>query len=309
MRAVGVSGFQAAPELVEVSKPEPGPGQVLVKVEAGGLNPVDWQIADGVMPGVPELFPLVMGVDFAGRVESVGSGVSRFAVGDAVFGQHFPGGGFAEYVAVPEEGAIARAPESIELKTAAALPTAGMTALDILHQAKVRGGESLLLVGAAGGVGTFLTQLASARDVRVIAVTRGDESVRMGLFGAAVTVDASAESVVDRLERDEYPEGVDVLVDLVSGDAEAFQANAAMVHDGGVALTTRYVTRSGDVRGIENIAFELRASADLLESLAEEVDSGRLKVSVEAEVPLEQAPQAVARNRAGGARGKTIIRP
>jgi NADPH:quinone reductase-like Zn-dependent oxidoreductase len=277
-----------------------------VRVEAAGINPVDSIIAAGAY-GRPPL-PLVMGVDFAGRVESVGPGVSRFSAGDAVFGR--ASGTYAEHVVVDETGPVAAAPEAVALKTAAALPTAGSTALGILERAGVRGGESLLLIGAAGGVGTFLTQLAAARDVRVVAVTRGDESVRMGLFGAAVTIDATAESVPDRITRDEYPEGVDVLVDLVSADPEAFAANKRLVHDGGVAISTRgAVSEHGAVQsGVEEVAFVVRPGADVLTALAKEVDAGTLKVSVDAEVPLEQAPQAVARILAGGARGKTIVK-
>ncbi|GAA1978814.1 NADP-dependent oxidoreductase [Catenulispora subtropica] len=306
MRAVGVKEYGTTPELLDVPKPTPGPGQLLVRVEAAGINPVDSIIAAGVY-GKPPL-PLVMGVDFAGRVEALGAGVSRYAVGDAVFGR--AQGTYAEYVVVDETGPVAAAPDAVELKTSAALPTAGATALGILERAKVRGGESLLLIGAAGGVGTFLTQLASARDVRVVAVTRGDESVRMGLFGAAVTIDATAESVPDRMERDEYPEGVDVLVDLVSSDKAAFAANKKMVHDGGVAVSTRgAVSEHGSVQsGVEEIAFLVEPTAEVLAALAKEVDAGTLKVFVDAEVPLEQAPQAVARIQGGGARGKTIVK-
>ena len=306
MRAVGVKDYGATPELLDVPKPAAGPGQVLVRVEAAGVNPVDAILASGVH-GRPPL-PLVMGVDFAGRVEAVGAGVTRYTAGDPVFGR--AAGTYAEYVVVDESGPIGPAPDAVELKTAAALPT-GLTALGILDAAEVRGGESLLLIGAAGGVGTFLTQLASARDARVVAVTRGDESVRLGLFGAAVTIDTSAEDVADRVRGDEYPQGVDVLVDLVSADGEAFEANKKLVHDGGVAVSTRGATRErGSVQsGVEEIAFRVQPSAELLAALAKEVDGGTLRVFVEAEVPLEQAPQAVARIQHGGARGKTIVKP
>jgi NADPH:quinone reductase len=306
MRAVGVKDYGATPEMLDVAKPVAGPGQVLVRVEAAGMNPVDAIIASGAV-GRPPL-PLVMGVDFAGRVEAIGQGVTRYAVGDAVFGR--AAGTYTEYVTVDENGPLAPAPDALELKTAAALPTAGLTALGILEAAKVRGGQSLLLIGAAGGVGTFLTQLASARDARVLAVTRGDESVRLGLFGAAVTIDATAEDVASRIRGEEYPEGVEVLVDLVSKDPEAFEANKKLVHDGGVAVSTRGATRErGTVQsGVEEIAFRVEPTAETLAALAKEVDAGALRVFVEAETPLEQAPQAVARLQHGGARGKTIIK-
>jgi NADPH:quinone reductase len=307
MRAVAVREYGAAPEVIDVAKPDPGPEEILVRVEAAGLNPVDALIASG-MVGAFDL-PLVLGVDFSGRVEAVGGEVGRFAVGDAVFGKAPYGTGtYSEYVVVPGAAPVAPAPEAVELKTAAALPTAAMTAMAILERAEVRGGESMLVIGAAGGVGTYLTQLASARDVRVVTVTRGDESVRMGLFGAAVTIDASRESVRDRMTHDEYPEGVDVLVDLVSDNPADFRANAALVHDGGVAVTTRGAAQGLGERGVEEVNLHFEATPDLLAAVAKEVDGGTLRVYVESEVPLEGAAQAVARNRAGGARGKTIIK-
>jgi NADPH:quinone reductase-like Zn-dependent oxidoreductase len=308
MRAVGVREFGTAPEVIDIARPDPGPEEILVRVEAAGLNPVDGLIASGAV-GAFDL-PLVLGVDFSGRVEAVGGDVGRFSVGDAVFGKAPYGTGtYTEYVVVPGGGAVVPAPDAVELKTAAALPTAAMTALAILDRAEVRGGESMLVIGAAGGVGTYLTQLASARDVRVLAVTRGDESVRMGLFGAAVTIDANRESVRDRVSRDEYPEGVDVLVDLVSDNPADFRANAALVHDGGVAVTTRGAAQAHAERGVEEVNLHFEATSDLLAAVAKEVDSGTLRVYVESEVPLEGAAQALARNRAGGARGKTIIKP
>jgi NADPH:quinone reductase len=307
MRAVGVKDYGATPELLDVPKPAAGPGQVLVRVEAAGVNPVDAIIASGAY-GRPPL-PLVMGVDFAGRVETVGEGVTRYAVGDPVFGR--ADGTYAEYVVVDETGPLSPAPDAVELKTAAALPTAGLTALGILDAAGVRGGESLLLIGAAGGVGTFLTQLASAREARVVAVTRGDESVRLGLLGAAVTIDADAADVADQVRRREFPQGVDVLVDLVSQGPEAFEANKQLVRDGGVAVSTRgAASEHGEAHsGVKELAFLVQPSAKQLAALAGEVDGGTLRVCVDAEVPLEQAPQAVARIKHGGARGKTIVKP
>ena len=307
MRAVGVRDYGATPELLDLPKPAAGPGQVLVRVEAAGVNPVDLAIAAGAF-GRPPL-PLVLGVDFAGRVEAVGPGVTRYSPGDPVFGR--AAGTYAEYVVVDEAGPMVAAPDAVELKTAAALPTAGMTALGILDAAEVRAGESLLLIGAAGGVGTFLTQLAAARDARVVAVTRGDESVRLGLFGAAVTVDATTQDVARRIRGEEYPQGVDVLVDLVSADPQAFEANKDLVHDGGVAVSTRGATREhGEVQsGVEEVAFVVQPSAELLAALAKAVDGGSLRVFVEEEVPLAEAAGAVARVAGGGARGKTIVKP
>ncbi|AVZ74197.1 NADP-dependent oxidoreductase [Streptomyces lunaelactis] len=312
MRAVAVKAFRADPELIQLPKPEPGRGEVLVKVEYAALNPFDWRAADGVLEGrVPHVFPLVMGTDFAGRVDVVGPGDNRFRVGDAVFGQAgrppVGTGTYAEYVTMPQDAAIAFVPDGLPLRTAALLPTAGMSAAQILEAAGVRAGQSLLVVGAAGGVGSYLTQLAAAGGVRVLAAVRGDEQRRMSALGAAVTVDTTAQDLAAAV-RDACPDGLDGLVDVVSADAGSFAANAALVRSGGRALTTRSVLDPARLpAGVEGVDFHLRASSALLDTLAAAALDGSLKAPVDAELPLEKAPDALAQSRAGGARGKTVF--
>ncbi|NUK59002.1 NADP-dependent oxidoreductase [Streptomyces lunaelactis] len=312
MRAVAVKAFRADPELIQLPKPEPGRGEVLVKVEYAALNPFDWRAADGLLEGrVPHVFPLVMGTDFAGRVDVVGPGDNRFRVGDAVFGQAgrppVGTGTYAEYVTMPQDAAIAFVPDGLPLRTAALLPTAGMSAAQILEAAGVRAGRSLLVVGAAGGVGSYLTQLAAAGGVRVLAAVRGDEQRRMSALGAAVTVDTTRQDLAAAV-RDACPDGLDGLVDVVSADAGSFAANAALVRSGGRALTTRSVLEPARLpAGVEGVDFHLRASSALLDTLAAAALDGSLKAPVDAELPLEKAPDALAQSRAGGARGKTVF--
>lgn len=205
MRAIAVSAFRADPALVEMPKPEPEAGEVRVRIEYAALNPCDWQAAQGSLDDglAPRVFPLVVGVDFAGRVDMIGSGGNRFRVGDQVFGRvtgpASGAGTYCDYVSVPQDSAITLVPDGLPLRTAAALPSAGMTAAEILEIAVLRGHESLLIIGAAGGVGSYLTQLASARDVRVLAAVRGDERKRMAALGATVTIDTT-----DRPSRRRY---------------------------------------------------------------------------------------------------------
>ncbi|MFF3689208.1 NADP-dependent oxidoreductase [Streptomyces sp. NPDC002187] len=312
MRAVAVKEFRAEPELIQVPKPEPGEGEVVVKVEYAALNPVDWQMADGALDGrAPHVFPLVMGVDYAGRVDVVGPGDNRFRVGDAVFGQAarppVGAGTYAEYVAVPQDGPITYVPEGVDMRTAAMLPTAGMTAAQLLAVAGVSSGQSLLVVGAAGGVGCCLTQLAAARGVRVVAVVRGDEELRMRRLGAAVTVDPTSEDLTAAVLR-ACPGGVDAVADMASADPASFAAHAKLARPGGLAVGTRFAAGSVALEGdVEAAGFQLHASATLLEALAAAAADGELQTPVDAELPLEKAPEALARNRAGGARGKTVF--
>ncbi|MFI1394366.1 NADP-dependent oxidoreductase [Streptomyces sp. NPDC020681] len=312
MRAVAVKAFKAEPELIQVPKPDPAEGEVLVKVEYAALNPFDWRVADGALEGVaPHVFPLVLGGDFAGRVDVVGPGDNRFRVGDAVFGQAgrppVGTGTYAEYVTMPQDGAITYVPDGLSLKTASLLPTAGMTAAQILAAAGVTAGQSLLVIGAAGGVGSLLTQLAAARGVRVLAAVRGDEEQRMAALGAAATIDVTAQDAGSAV-RAGCPAGIDALIDLVSADPDAFTAYAAHVRPGGRALTTRSVAGAARLpQGVEGVDFQQHPSAALLDTLAAAAADGELLVPVDAELPLEKAPEALATSRAGGARGKTVF--
>ncbi|MEU1486851.1 NADP-dependent oxidoreductase [Streptomyces sp. NPDC005752] len=311
MRAIAVSTFGAEPCLVEVPKPGPAAGEVRVKVEYAALNPLDWQTGDGARDEtVPHVFPLVLGTDFAGRVDMIGSGDNTFRVGDPVFGRVTAPplgrcGAYGEYVCVPQDSPIALVPSGLPLQVAAALPTAGSTAAQILSSTAVRSGLTLLVVGATGGVGSLLTQLAAARGTAVVAAVRGDEGRRMRALGAIATVDtASGPEALETAVRDLYPDGVDALVDLVSTDTASFAAYAALVRDGGVAVTTRGVAAP---RGIAWADFRLAPTAALLDELASAAAGGELTVPIDMELPLEKAPQALAQNRAGGARGKTVF--
>ncbi|MFC9243036.1 NADP-dependent oxidoreductase [Streptomyces sp. NPDC057136] len=317
MRAIAVSAFRAEPGLVELPKPEPAAGEVRVKIEYAALNPHDWQTADGA-GGDPaqQVFPLVIGVDFAGRVDMIGSGDNPFRVGDPVLGRvtttALGTGTYCEYASVPHDSLIVPAPRELPLRLAAALPSAGMAAAQILEAAAVRPGGRLLVIGAAGGVGSCLTQLATARDVRVLAAVRGDERTRMGALGAAVTIDTTAGTgSLEAAVREVCPDGVDALVDLVSTDPASFAPHAALVRTGGVALSTRGAAGPAagpaGTRGPRCADFRLAPTAVLLATLAKATASGALSVPISIELPLEKAPQALAENRMGGARGKTLF--
>ncbi|TXS56074.1 NADP-dependent oxidoreductase [Streptomyces sp. t39] len=327
MRAVTVSARGAEPELVQLPKPEPGEGEIVVKVEYAALNPADWQTAGAVEPPAdwqtagaveppadgptaPPAFPRVIGTDFAGRVDVVGPGDNRFRVGDAVFGlavRPVHAGSYAEYVSVHQDGPVALVPEGLALRSAAVLPTAGTTADQILAAVRVPPGGTLLVVGAAGGVGSCLTRLAAARGVEVVAVVRGDERKRMGDLGAGITVDATTGSVTDAVRR-ACPEGVDGVADLVSDTEDGFARYAAHARPGSVAVATR---RGAGLRalpgGVQSVAFRMKPTAAQLEALAAAAADGGLDMPFDAELPLEKAPDALAQNRAGGARGKTVF--
>ncbi|MEW1862639.1 NADP-dependent oxidoreductase [Streptomyces sp. NPDC088194] len=314
MRAVAVRKTGDTPELMDLAVPSPGPGELLVRLEAASLNPIDAGIAEGLMP-MPATFPLVLGVDGAGRVTEAGEGVSGLAPGDAVHGQFLRAplgsGTFAEYVVVPqfpEVGALRRVPDGMSAQVAAALPTAGMTALGALDSIGLKAGQSILIVGATGGVGVFAVQLAAARGARVIATARADADQWLRELGATRTIDYTAVDVVEQLRAD-HPDGVDCVLDLTR-DPARFARYAGLVRDRGAAVSATLIA-SPELLASERIAvsnFMMRDKPDLLARITAEVASGRITVPIRQDVPLEQVPRELARIMAGGARGKTTVR-
>ncbi|MFJ5799482.1 NADP-dependent oxidoreductase [Streptomyces decoyicus] len=311
MRAVAVSAFGEKPQLMDLPQPEPGPGEVLVRLSAAGLNPVDWKIADGMFgDAMPVAFPLVLGSDGAGEVLAIGDGVRRFTVGDAVFGQFQrpeQGGGSYCELAVTDESRLAHAARSVTYATSAALPTAGMTAYNLVEETRVTEGTRVLIVGATGGVGTFVTQLAAGRGAEVIATARPAKAELMRTLGAAETVDHTAGPLADQVLA-AHPDGVDVLIDMIGGPGE-FAGLTRTVRDGGTAVSLIGSADADELteHNLRGFNFVNRPSPQLLEILAGHVDAGRLTVLVGREVGLEEAPEALEASRTGRAQGKTVL--
>lgn len=302
MKAVAVSQFKAAPEVMELSKPTLRPGTLIIRVAAGGMNPFDWKLIDGILDGkMPHQFPLIMGTDAAGIVEETGEGVTRFKAGDHVYGQliHAPigEGAFAEYAIVPDSVIISRAPVKISLTEAAAIPTAGMTAQQLLEKSGLKHEQTLLLVGSTGGVGSFLLQLANMQGIYVIATVSDEEdSARAKELGARETINYKKLSVEKEVKA-KFPDGVDGLIDVAS-DAAAFKKMVTLVRKGGLSLTTNFVA---DGNGIN---FETKSTIASLDSLTDAVNNGMLKVPLGDVIMLEDVPTARQTKR----KGKTVIK-
>jgi NADPH2:quinone reductase len=312
MRAVAVRGFRQAPELMDLPKPTAGPGEILVRLGAAGVNPFDWKIIDGTLDGrMPHTFPLIVGVDGAGVVEQVGEGVQRFVVGDGVYGQflHAPVGigTYAEYTVAPEGIGIAKTPRGIYTAQAAAVPTAGMTAQQTLDEMGLTKGQLLLILGAAGGVGSFATQLGAVAGLHVIAAARHIDRDALRRLGALEFFDTASASFLDEMRR-AHPEGVHGLLDVVHRDAD-FEKNLALVHEGGVVASTIGAASEAVVRprGLRGLNIDMHPTPALLERLSAELASGRVRVPVTAQRPLVEGPAAIEESRAGTGRGKTVL--
>ena len=290
-------------ELTEQPLPKAGPGMVLIRVTAAAVNPVDWKVMAGYLDTLLDIeFPAIPGWDVAGVVEAVGPDVSGIAVGDEVISNgrrdYVHGGSFAEFMALPAR-VLARKPASLSWEEAAGLPLAGLTAFQVLRRLGVTAGETVLIHGGAGGVGSLGIQIAVAWGARVIATASpaNHEFVR-GLGAEPVSY---GDGLTERI-RDIAPDGVEVVADFV-GDVvdvtlavlaadgrHASVADASVNENGG---TWMWVTASGE---------DLQELADL-------VDARAITVPIAQTFPLEQAADAFRLSMLGHARGKIIVTP
>ena len=315
MHAVIITEYGGRADTVDLPAPAPQAGQILIRVLAAGMNPMDRAIAAGAWASfMPGTFPMVLGVDVAGTVEQAGEGAGRFVVGDRVMGQLVvaplgSSGTYAEYVAVSADATLAHIPPEIDAAVAASAPTAGMTGLSIVESLPPLEGKSVLIVGAAGGVGSFATQFAVAAGAHVIADVRAENAERMRGYGVADTVDHTTVVLPDQIAR-LHPDGIDVLVDVAT-DADAFAALAALVRKGGAALTTRYVADVDAlaIAGVTGTNFQLPASSALLERVADALASGRIVPPPINRISLARAPAVFAGENGSLRDGKTVIVP
>ena len=285
----------------DVDRPKPGAGEVLVKVHAAGVNPVDWKIRGGMGKRLGLTLPIMLGGEIAGTVEQLGDGVGGFAVGDAVYGM-VPSGGFAEY-AVAKTGGIAAKPPSLDFVSAAAVPLGALTAWQAMFGlGNLVGGQRILITGASGGAGSLAVQLAKAKGAHVIATASGrNEAFVRGL---------GADEFVDYTERpfEEVVKGVDVVFDAVGGDtfARAFHA----LRKGGFLVTSVAFPSDEKARefGITAGRVFCKPNADQLAAVSELVAAGKLKPHVATVLPLADVRKAFELSESGRTRGKIVLR-
>lgn len=315
MKAVTVSAFHAEPELTELPTPEPGPGELLVRLLAAGLNPFDWKVADGALEdAVPHAFPLVLGSDGAGLVVRTGPGVTRFREGDRVYGQFMRlpegQGSYAEFTLAHQDGKLALIPAELDYPLAAALPTAGVTAYQAVEAVDPKDGQTLLINGASGGVGQSAIQFAARLGARVLATGTADVADYLRELGAHTVIDFTEAPTHEQVAA-AYPDGIDAVLDLVTPSGADISALTALVRAGGTVVSTNYATDPEALagRGVRGVNLGNDPTPETLTELANLAANGELRVRIEHTVPLAEAPAAVARARAGHARGKTVILP
>jgi NADPH:quinone reductase-like Zn-dependent oxidoreductase len=307
MRAFTVPEFNAQGSITERPQPEPGPGQILVRVRAAGVNPMDQVVVGGWMAGMVEhRTPIVPGFDYAGEIEALGEGVTGLAVGDRVFGgvgkMVFGEGSWAEYVTAG--AAIAhRMPDGISFEQAAAIPLAGGTAIALLDAADVSTGDTVLVVGAAGGVGSYVVQLAAMVGTHVIAATRAASMDYVRGLGAHEVVDSEGD-LIGAL-RDLAPDGVDALIDTYH-DAPSLAALAPIVRRNGWIVSPRAQGIDEALTGLPIQGALVSAALGRVGEIAAFVARGQVQVPIES-VPLEDADRALAAIGSGAVRGKQVL--
>ncbi|MEU6248994.1 NADP-dependent oxidoreductase [Glycomyces sp. NPDC047010] len=308
MRAVtqSVLGGTEVLRLEDVARPEPFYGEVLVRVHAASLNPVDPAAREyGLYIGEP---PFTLGWDVSGVVEAVGIGVTRFAVGDEVFGMpRFPhrAGAHAEYVAVPARD-LAPKPPSLSHVEAAALPLTGLTAWQaLIPRARLEKGQKVLIHAAAGGIGHLAVQIAKSVGAHVIGTaSAGNREFVLGL-GADEVVDYRSEDFTASVS------DVDVVFSTLGGDVAP--RSVSVIRDGGTLLQMHYSTRDvafpdAVARGIDTRFQLVEPDAAGLGALSDLVERGLLRVHVAREFALEEFAEAHALMEAGGFAGKLVFR-
>lgn len=322
MRAVVQRAYGSADtwSIEEIERPTPSDQQVLVKVDAAGLDRGTWHL----MTGEPRLVRLVMGLrrpknpvpgsDVAGTVVEVGAGVTRFAVGDRVFGGGH--GSFAEYT-VAHEGSLAHMPASCTAEQAAAVPVSGCTAWEAVHTiGKVQPGQSVVVVGASGGVGSFAVQIAKAAGATVTGVCSPGKASLVRALGADDVIDHTTTDFADgtrtwdlvvdnggntpirHLRRALTPKGTAVLVGSENGGKWL----------GPLGRSLRGAAWSPFI-GQRIVMFVAKLRAAELEQMAALMDAGTMLASVDSVYPLEQAADAMRHLESGAVRGKVVVTP
>ncbi|MFD6292385.1 NADP-dependent oxidoreductase [Streptomyces sp. NPDC060205] len=301
MKAIVFDAFGGTEVLhqTEVEVPQPGPGQVRVQVKAVGVNPVDGKIRSGIMEAIfPTILPAIPGGEIAGIIDAVGEGVDQYKVGDEVLGWSETGS-YAQY-ALADATVLAPKPAGLDWTQAAALPVASDGAERVLDLLDVKAGETLLIHGASGALGTIAVQLATARGAHVIGTAGPNNQEYVTSLGATALV--YGDGLVERV-RALAPNGVDAVFDAAGKGA----LEDSITLRGG---TDRIVT-TADFRARElGIVFAegpQRRSATRLAELARKAADGDLTITVGATYPLADAAKAQQTSDAGHGRGKLVL--
>jgi NADPH:quinone reductase-like Zn-dependent oxidoreductase len=304
-------------KLREIDKPDPTDNQVLVRVRAAAVNPLDWHVLRGEpflvrLMGFGLLKPKhhILGADMAGRVEAVGKDVNQFKAGDEVFGSSM--GGFAEYACV-HEGKLVLKPIAVTFEQAAAVPVAGITALQALRDhGRLQSGQHVLINGASGGVGTFAVQIAKALGAHVTGVCSGKNIEMVRSIGADQVIDYAKEDFW--LSEMQY----DLIIDnaafySIRKPLRVLKVTGTYVGVGGSSSTVSFLQSLifnpliAKMKGRKVVSFMANVKQSDLVFIKELLESGKITPVVDGKYPLSETPEAIRYVEKGHARGKVVI--
>jgi NADPH:quinone reductase-like Zn-dependent oxidoreductase len=306
MKAVRIHAYGGPEALVYADAPRPtvADDQVLIKVYATSVNPVDRFTRAGYLQGMVDFpLPLTLGLDLSGVVEAIGKDVTTVAVGDAVYGYSnmMRQGAYAEYAAV-NATEVAPKPNTIDHSTAAAIPLAGLAAWQALAAAGLQPGQTILIHGAGGGVGTFAVQFAIQQGARVLGTASSDKVELLRELGVAEVIDYTTTRFED-VARD-----VDVVLDTIGG--EVAERSWAVLRPAGtlVTLAGQPDQAAAAARGVRGLGVMAQAKVADLTEIAALIDARRVKPIVSTVLPLAEARAAHELMERGHARGKIVLR-
>ncbi|PKV76009.1 NADP-dependent oxidoreductase [Pontibacter ramchanderi] len=312
MKAAVYEGFGGAEkiQITTVNVPEVKEGEVLVRIRAAGVNPVDAAVREGYLKDyLPYQFPIIPGWDMAGVVEETGFSARRFELGDEVYAyarrpvvQH---GTFAEYIVIPESY-LAKKPQNLSFEEAAGIPLVGLTAYQSLFDAgKLQENQTVLILGGSGGVGSLGIQLAKARGATVIGVASEKNQDFMKELGADFTVDYKSQDI-GAAAKAIAPDGVDLIFDCAGGDT--LQQSLAALRPGGKLVSILH-HGEGLAPSIDFKYVFVEPNASQLDRLREYAESGQLQVHVSKTYSLAETAEALSQIQSQHTRGKTVIVP
>ncbi len=286
-------------EVTDVLRPEPAAGEVLVKVHAAGVNPIDWKIRGGAGERMGMTLPIRLGSEVVGTIETCGAGVSQFQKGDAVFGM-VPSGAFSQYAVINADHLVLK-PKNLSVVEAAAIPLAGTTAWQALFdEAKLSAGQRLLITNSSGGVGSLAIQFAKARGAHVTAVASGRNEKFVRELGADHFIDYTRQAF------EEIATDMDVVLDTMGG--EVYHRALRTLKKGGKMITVvAFPQDEAERYGVSAKRSFTVPNALSLREIARLVEAGKVTPYVDAVLPFADVRDALAISEAGRTRGKIVL--
>lgn len=305
MQAIRIHNYGGADVLMleETPTPTPKANEVLVKVQAASVNPVDWKIREGHMKDmIPIQFPATLGSDFAGVIEAVGPDVTNWQVGQSVFGSPAQGSGaYAQYAAAASQ-TIAEKPNNVDFAQAASLPVAALTAWQgLFDHGHLEAGQSVLIHGAAGGVGMFAVQFAKWKGATVYATAGADDLDWARELGADTVIDYKNARFEDSAK------DVDLVLDLIGGETQT--RSFAVIKPGGALIATAQppAPAAGKDKHIRAEMMNMKPTTAALQQVIDLLSEGKIRTFIGATFPLAEVKQAHELSQNGHVRGKIIL--